>query len=242
MLINAPGMFGFEEGWRSAYIVLGGVVLIVSLPIALLALRDYPSEKGLLPYGEGAGAGTAGKRMVSGVSKSDAVKSASFVWYAIMVISFTLCGAIMTFLPALASSLPEMSGLSGGIGSVGMFGAIIGGFLIGAINDRIGAQYGGLAAGALGAVGFLLMILGNADAWLLLGRAALYGIFYQINQVQMPAMVTTMYGEREYDKIFPVAAVFSPWVVPCPIRCGALFTMSQKAILLCFSSDLRSVY
>ena len=86
------------------------------------------------------------------------------------------------------------------------------GFLIGAINDRIGAQYGGLAAGALGAVGFLLMILGSADAWLLLGGAALYGIFYQINQVQMPAMVTTMYGEREYDKIFPVAAVISLWV------------------------------
>lgn len=211
-LINSAGMFGFEEGWRSAYVILGGLVLVVGLPIALLVLRDYPSEKRMLPYGEGAEGDVAGKRTVSGVSKSDAVKSASFVWYAIMVVSFTLSGAIMTYLPALASSLPDMSGFSSIIGSVGMFGAIIGGFLIGAINDRFGAQNGALVAGTLGAVGFLLMMFSGAGAWPLLGGAALYGIFYQINQVQMPAMVTAMYGEREYDKIFPVAAVFSPWV------------------------------
>lgn len=211
-LINAPGMLGFEEGWRSAYIILAGLVLIVSLPIALLVLRDYPSEKGLLPYGEGTETNEAGKRTVSGVSKSDAVKSVSFVWYAIMVVCFTLCGPIMTYLPALTSSLPEMGSLSGIIGSVGMFGAIIGGFVIGAVNDRFGAQNGGLAAGALGAIGFLLMLLSGSGAWALLGGAALYGIFYQLNQVQMPAMVSAMYGEREYDKIFPVAAVFSPWV------------------------------
>ena len=179
-------------------------------------LRDDPTQKGLLPYGAGSGNNQSARRTVSGVSKADAVRSVSFIWYVIMVISFTLCGAIMTYLPALAANAPAAStsgfNLSGIIGSTGMFGAILGGFLIGAVNDRFGAQFGGLTAGALGCLGFILLLLGGSSAYLLLGGSVLYGIFYQINQVQMPAMVNAMYGEREYDKIFPAAAIFSPWV------------------------------
>lgn len=192
------------------------MVLAVCLPVALFVLRDDPAQKGLLPYGAGSGNNQSARRTVSGVSKADAVRSVSFIWYVIMVISFTLCGAIMTYLPALAANAPAAStsgfNLSGIIGSTGMFGAILGGFLIGAVNDRFGAQFGGLTAGALGCLGFILLLLGGSSAYLLLGGSVLYGIFYQINQVQMPAMVNAMYGEREYDKIFPAAAIFSPWV------------------------------
>jgi len=215
-LISGKGLLGFNEGWRSAYIILGLMVLVICLPIAIFVLRDDPSEKGLLPYGAGSDNHQSVKRTVNGVGKAEAIRSLSFIWYVIMVVSFTLCGAIMTYLPALAANSPAVNSagfnISSIIGSTGMFGAILGGFLIGTVNDRFGAQIGGLTAGALGCLGFILMLLGGSSAYLLLGGSVLYGIFYQINQVQMPAMVNAMYGEREYDKIFPVAAMFSPWV------------------------------
>lgn len=215
-IINTNGILGFDEGWRAAYIALGVLVIIICLPIALFVLKDYPSDKGLLPYGDQAGETCNGPRTVSGVSKSVAVKSASFVWYVVMILCYTLPSGIMTFLPAFAGTSPAMGtvgfDLSGVIGSVGMLGAIFGGFIIGAANDKFGAHIGGLVAGAFGAVGFIIMLLGGGSAYLLLSGAALYGIYYQINQVQMPAMVNTMYGQREYDKIFPVGAVFGPWV------------------------------
>lgn len=215
-LINTSGLLGFDEGWRSAYILLGAFVVVVCLPIALFVLKDDPSDMGLLPYGDQAMEAKSGKRTVSGVSKSVAVKSTSFIWYVVMILSYTLPSAIMTFLPAFAATSPAMStvgfDLTGVIGSVGMLGAIFGGFIIGAANDKFGAHIGGLVAGVFGAVGFVIMLLGGSSAYLLLGGATLYGIYYQINQVQMPAMVSTMYGQREYDKIFPVGAVFGPWV------------------------------
>ena len=118
----------------------------------------------------------------------------------------------MTYLPALASNAAPESNTSAIIGSVGMIGAIIGGFIIGAANDKFGAQIGALVAGGCGVLGFLVLMLGGSSTAMLLGGSALYGIFYQINQVQMPAMVSAMYGEREYDKIFPIGATISPWV------------------------------
>lgn len=236
-LVNSGGMFGFAEGWRSAYVILGGIVLIICLPVAVFVLRDYPSDKGLRPYGEEQEAdGESTVRALSGVSKQTAVKSASFVWYAVMVVCFTLCGGIMTFLPALASSRAADAGdVSAIIGSVGMAGAIIGGFLLGALNDRFGAHVGALVGGGIGAAGFILLLISGRAQLVMLAGAALYGIFYQINQVQMPAMVRCMYGEREYDSIFPVAAVFSPWVGAVSYTLWGYiydFTQSYNAMLI----------
>ena len=216
-LINSGGVMGFEEGWRSAYVLLGVLVVVVCLPLALFVLRDHPSDKGLAAYGEDTAAETSsGVRETSGVSKDVAIKSPSFMLYVLMLLCTNLAGGIMTFLPAFASISPARLtagfDLSGMIGSVGMFGAILGGFIIGAANDKFGAQGGALTAGAFGLAGFILLLCEGATALPMLGGAFLYGIFYQINQVQMPAMVTTMYGEREYDRIFPVGAAFGPWI------------------------------
>lgn len=210
--VNSKPLFGFTEAWRSAYVLLGGIVIIICLPLALFIIRDYPSDKGVLPYGSEFVEEKSGTKIVEGVSKSVAIKSMSFIWYGIMVVAFTLPGAIMTYLPALASNAAPESNTSAIIGSVGMIGAIIGGFIIGAANDKFGAQIGALVAGGCGVLGFLVLMLGGSSTAMLLGGSALYGIFYQINQVQMPAMVSAMYGEREYDKIFPIGATISPWV------------------------------
>ncbi len=211
-LVNGNGLLGFAEGWRSAYVILGGFVTLVCLPLAIFVIRDNPSDRGVLPYGAGNVTEEKGVRISEGVEKSVAVKSASFVWYCIMVLCFTLPGAIMSYLPALASQSAAGSRISGIIGSVGMFGAILGGFVIGAANDRFGAHIGGLVAGACGIAGFILMMIGRDNPVLLLAGGALYGIFYQINQVQMPAMVRMLYGDLDYDRIFPLGATISPWV------------------------------
>jgi MFS family permease len=45
-LIDGPG-------WRTAFLVLSGICLVAALPIVLIAFRNRPSDKGLLPYGAG---------------------------------------------------------------------------------------------------------------------------------------------------------------------------------------------
>lgn len=215
-LVNSNGLFGFNEGWRSAYVLLGALIIVICLPIALFVLKERPEDKGLLPYGYEASEETAGKKILSGVSKSVAVKSSSFIWYVVMVVSFTLPSSILQFFPAVAGSSLALETASfdlvGVIGSVASVGALIGGFILGAANDKVGGHGGCLVGGALGAVGCIVVLSGGSSAAMLLGGAALFGVFYQLNMVQMPAIVQTLYGERDYDKIFPVAAAFSPWV------------------------------
>jgi Sugar phosphate permease len=39
--------------WRTAFLILAGIIVIVVVPISQLLLKSDPSEKGLLPYGYG---------------------------------------------------------------------------------------------------------------------------------------------------------------------------------------------
>ena len=39
------------EGWRTAYLVFGIIVLVGTLPFTLLVVRNKPEDKGLVPYG-----------------------------------------------------------------------------------------------------------------------------------------------------------------------------------------------
>lgn len=240
--VNAEPMLGFSEAWRSAYVILGLLVIAVCLPVALFIIRDFPADKGILPYGEGEVVEATGTKIVEGVSKSVAAKSMSFVWYAIMVVAFTLPGAIMTYLPAFATSVAPESGISAIIASVGNLGAIVGGFIIGWANDKFGAQIGSLVAGGIGTLGFVIMMLGGGSAFMLLAGSALYGIFYQLNSVQMPAMVGAMYGEREYDKIFPLGASISPWVGMVSYSLwGFLFDATQSYTIMLLAGLACSV-
>lgn len=210
-LISLNGILGFSEGWRFAYFFLGLLVILICLPIALFIIKDRPEEIELKPYGYESSSVERDTSLIQGVKKETAIKSSSFIFYALMVICFTLPGAIMTYLPALVANGP-ISNISSIIGSVGMFGSILGGFLIGKVNDKKGAHIGGVFAGACGVAGFILLMMGGSMSFMMLIGAALYGIFYQVNQVQMPAMVSELYGELDYDRIFPVAASISPWI------------------------------
>ena len=216
-LVNSKGMLGFSEGWRSAYVILGALIIFIILPIALFVLKERPEDKGLWPVGYDASAQVADgqtvvTRKVTGVSKARALKSTSFIFLVLMALCFTLPSTINQFFPNVAENSAGGGNLVGVIGSVASAGALIGGFILGAVNDKFGGRGGAVLGGVVGAVGLIiLLLLGNSGAMLLCG-AALFGVFYQLNMVQLPAMVRTMYGDLDYDKIFPVAAAVAPWV------------------------------
>lgn len=48
--------------WRVAIGVIGGMTLLLALPLVLIVIRDNPSEMGLAPDGDSPGAGGAGRR------------------------------------------------------------------------------------------------------------------------------------------------------------------------------------
>ena len=82
-------------GWRAASLVIAGAA-ILAVPIVWLVLRDYPAERGVLPYGADAATyvapprpvGNAGRRALEGLAY--AARRRSF-WA--LAIAFAICGA-----------------------------------------------------------------------------------------------------------------------------------------------------
>ena len=212
-LLSRPSVLGMEA-WRGTYVILGVGFIALGLLNAIILLRDHPGPEGR--YGEDASnAGDGAAAVLKGVSKANAVKSSSFVWLVIMLFAWNVGCQIYVYLAPYAGFTPAAAksaiDLTGFIGSVAMIGSIVGGYLIGGANDRFGARGGAAVAGACGVLACVLMLLFQSQAVMILIGAALFGIFYSIANVQLPAMVTTLYGERDYGSIYPVAAAFSPW-------------------------------
>ena len=213
-LLGKASVLGMEA-WRGTYVILGVGFIVLGLLNAIILLRDNPGPEGRYGEDTSGGDGESTAVMLKGVSKANALESSSFVWLVVMLFAWNVGCQIYVYLAPYAgftSAAAESSiDLTGFIGSVAMIGSIIGGYLIGGANDKFGARGGAAVAGVCGVLACLLMLLFQSQAVVILIGAALFGIFYSIANVQLPAMVTTLYGERDYHNIYPVAAAFSPW-------------------------------
>lgn len=124
-------------GWREAYLGLGAIVLIVSLPILFKWVRDDPSDLGLRPDGEilQQPVSRAPRRAVPGFTAREAVRCPEF-W--LMIGLFAMVGLITAAIiahliplmidrgasPAQAAAAQSLLGLSL------IFGRILAGYLM----------------------------------------------------------------------------------------------------------------
>lgn len=139
-----------QFGWREAYLVFGGLVLLISLPLAAFVLREKPSEMGLLPDGvarlaDGAPPAAA-ETGWAGFALAEAMRLRPF-WF--LVVSIVLIGVgITSVLAHLVPMLigrgvpPAQAALAMSLLGIGLiFGRIVSGWLM----DRFFAPY--VAAG-----------------------------------------------------------------------------------------------
>jgi MFS family permease len=103
-------------GWRSTYMVIGLLVLVVSVPVVAFFLKESPEEMGLLPDGAIAARQAAERQNTrEGLAWSDARRSKAF-WLmvgAIFLVGASVHGCVVHLVPLLSDqkSLVESSGL-----------------------------------------------------------------------------------------------------------------------------------
>ncbi len=51
ILVQVTEYIAANTGWQQAYLVLGIIAAVVSIPVTLFIVRGTPQEKGLLPMG-----------------------------------------------------------------------------------------------------------------------------------------------------------------------------------------------
>jgi MFS family permease len=211
VLFNPLGDYLIQHyGWQTGYRVFGGLALLIALPFTLLAIRSYPADKNLRPYGDidqGDGAPT----MLFGVLATDALKSRAFYALVIFAGLTGFVSVVYQFLPSYASSLPlnnTIPALAGTLAAAAMAGQAVGKLGLGVISDK-SISAGMWTAILCGIIGLLVLWLLPSYLSALLIAGFLFGPFYACALVQVPLMTKAVFGIRDYSQIYSRISMFS---------------------------------
>ena len=190
-------------GWRSAYGILGLVVLALSIPPVALFLKNTPKDLGLSPDGERPVSQDYSVIMLGeGITGSAARRSSTF-W--LIAIAFSLAGGaaqacVIHLVPMLTDRgiTPQKAALaSSALGIAYVLGRLVAGYLV----DRFFASYVAAALFAGMALGLGLLWLGSSVSAAFLG-ASLVGLGMGGEGDLMPYMTSRYFGLRFLGEVY----------------------------------------
>lgn len=163
-------------GWRTAFALVGGAILLIPIPIVALFLRDTPGEMGLRPDGGMASAAQAAGGAPDGLTWHESRRSGAF-W--LMVSAFVLLAAsvhaCVVHLPQLFADSGVPAGTAAMATSLAGLALLVGRIACGYFLDRFFGPYVALAVCSLSALGIALLWSG-ATGGLALVAASLLGL------------------------------------------------------------------
>jgi MFS family permease len=197
--------------WRTSYLILAGLVVVIVLPLSRLMRLD-PSEKGLLPYGREESAienEQLGNSLSSEVSFSlkQATRTSQFWLLAVMYASYPFAvQMVMVHLKAYAVDfgIAEMTAATA-LGLVG--GASTGGRIVmGSLSDRIGRKTSFFIAYLLMAV-MMLWLIKTRQPWQLYLFSVVFGFGHGSCVPLFPAVIGDWFGTKFHGSIFGMLGI-----------------------------------
>jgi len=223
-------------GWRTAYTVLGGGVLLVAIPVVAAFLREKPQDLGLLPDG-------VPPKNLGGESKAPQDLSAHDAWHSgtfwLMVCSFFLVSASVQGCLVHTTAMLIDRGITAKTAALGS--SLVG---VAVLLGRVGAGYllDRLFAPRLAAVFFGGAALGIGLLWLGTTPAAFAGAFLvglglgaEVDLIAF--LISRYFGLRAFGRVYSSAfAAFALAGAFGPLIMGASFdrTGSYRAALVAF--------
>jgi MFS family permease len=193
-------------GWRTAYLVLAVVTIIVCLPLGLWVVRETPESMGLAPDGgPEASPSSAGRNLIERTPVADAVQTASF-WQ--LAGGLFTCGFSMSLLSAHGVPMLTDHGFHPMVASwaLGVLGgsSMLFSMALGVAADRYGKRpvlawlYGGRV------LAFSALFLVRDDVRLLLVAAAFGGATMAGTLAMSSALTGDIFGRFSVGSIFGV--------------------------------------
>jgi MFS family permease len=202
LLVPAVTWLILNTGWRITYVVIAAGIVILTLPLCLLVVRDSPESMGLAPDGERTKAGTAAGRRER-VAAGEALQTLAF-WQ--LAGSFFTCGFSMALLSAHGVPMLTDHGYTPMFASwaLGVLGGSSIGFtvLLGMLSDRFGRRpvLASIYAGRIAIfAGFFLI---RDDPMAILTVAVLGGITMAGTGSMTSALTADIYGRFSVSSVF----------------------------------------
>jgi MFS family permease len=197
--------------WRTSYLILAGLVVVIVLPLSRLMRLD-PSEKGLLPYGRGEIATEneqLGNSLSSEVSFSlkQATRTSQFWLLSVMYASYPFAvQMVMVHLKAYAVDfgIAEMTAATA-LGLVGA-GGIVGRVVTGSLSDKIGRKACFFVAYLVMAV-MLLWLIKARQPWQFYLFSIAFGFGHGSLVPLFPAVIGDWFGTKAHGSIFGMLGI-----------------------------------
>ncbi|MCB6993443.1 MFS transporter [bacterium 210820-DFI.6.37] len=236
------------HGWRTGYITLG-IVFLVLMVLVLLLANDKPESKGFSRMGEDASEAAVDKAEKKGMTLAEAMRTPQFYLIVVSIVltilasSALLANSVAYFVDCGINEVKAASLHGFMLGSL-----IIGKPVMGAVTDRLGIKVSSVLTTIIFAGTFaVLFIMPSAPTVLVFLVIACYGLGGPTITVIPPLMVNGLFGEKDYGtlvgitnmatsiggafggtvaaKIYDMTGSYSSfWIVACvAVACAALF-------------------
>lgn len=205
-VIPALAQFIIENwGWREAYLVFAGLILLISLPVSFFLLRETPQEMGLQVDGQQPSADEADNSLVAegaGLSGRQALGERNF-W--LILGSFLFVGVGITSI--LAHLVPMLIGRGVAPATAALcmsslgFGLIFGRVLAGYLMDHYFAPYVA-AVFLLGLLAGVMILASGASGPVVFLAAILVGLATGSEISEIAYLVSRYFGQRAFGLIY----------------------------------------
>lgn len=204
---NVAGRFMEANGWQDTYMLYAVLIALIPLPLAIFILRDYPSDKGLKPYGYSETTITEGnfvsdETIKKGLTAAEANKTMAFWCLVAMNLAVGIVTCFTSYVPSYATSLGLSITFGASLSSIVGFGILLGKNTTGILFDK-NINLGIITATFLPAVGLALFYVFGAMGMygLMPVGSAFFGVSYAAGPVLLPLIIMHVFGTKEYGKI-----------------------------------------
>lgn len=187
-------------GWRTAYIVEGLIIAVLSIFFGLFVIKRTPAEIGLHAFGESDDVNHTSVKVQKSMGVSH--KTAVILAWIFACISF-LTVAFNSHLSPYAVSEGMDSAFGAYMVSACMVANIVSKLILGSISDRIGVIRSVTIFAVLGIVGSLILFrLGECSRIVALIGAVAMGTQFAINSVGIPIVLRYLVSPDRFDKTY----------------------------------------
>ncbi|WP_423800860.1 MFS transporter [Neobacillus sp. SAB-20_R2A] len=222
-----------DYGWRTAYLTIGILILVVLIPLIVFVIKLSPADKGLLPLGEEKASNMMAKKESVGVTQKEAFKTVSFwvLCLGIVVGGVVVNSMIINLVPYL-TDIGTTAQHAALLLSVASAMVIVAKLLVGRLYDKIGLIKTLVFIVASDIICFLFLMKGN-----LLIPGILYTVFSALGSTAVtvtPAYLTAaLFGEKEYSAKYGAVSLFtSLGAAIAPIVSGLIYNINHSYGLL----------
>ena len=213
-------VFITEYGWRTAYLLIGLLILIVTVPNALLLLRDRPVDA--VQRRQRASDG-------SGIARSQAIRMPIF-WlqsFSFFFVTVAATGCIVHLVPMLTDRGVSQSSAAAMAALIGL-SLMIGRLVTGVLLDYVSATLIGVVSFTGCALGVAIFLMGASGFAIPIG-IVLIGTALGVEGDLMPYMVRRTFGMREYGAVYGLMfGIFNAGIVVGPPLMGASFDATKS--------------